>query len=301
MRGFERKVVSLLFALVVGGYQLAGAPFSKATPQKPSEAKAEAAFPHKSEKHSELDCAKCHTVASDKIEVKEFPGHGSCISCHNFADEMVKHANAFCGVCHESKPISKSQPALFQFPKPRTSSDFGYNFSHASHLKSQAVEVECARAEGRQKTGRRPQCADCHVRTGLESKSATEMTIETGHAACFKCHCEEPRVRPAMPGMRDCVKCHQIDGARSPRLFNVVKTFRHGDHELDTRPKRKADLRKARAADYLCAECHQAVVAAASLNEIRLPEVASCSQCHNGKVGLPDELAKDVVESLKRR
>src|SRR5262245_10463020 len=100
------------------------------------------------------------------------------------------------------------------------------------------------------------------------------MTIEMGHVVCFKCHCEELRVCFAMLGMRDCVKCHQIDGARSPRLFNVVKTFRHGDHELDTWPKRKVDLRKARAADYLCAECYQAVVVVASLNEIRLPEVA---------------------------
>lgn len=299
MRTASRKVVSLLFALMIG-CQFAGASLSNIAQQKPPDAKAEAVFSHKSKKHVELDCAECHKVTSDKIEVKEFPAHDSCVSCHNFAEEMVKHAQTFCGVCHESKTISKSEPALFQFPKPRMSSEFGYNFAHVTHLKFQAVDVECARAGDRQ-AGRQPQCADCHVRTKPESKSATEMTIETGHAACFKCHCEEPRVRPAMPAMRDCAKCHQIDGPHSPQLFNLVKTFRHGDHELDTRPKRKADLRKARAADYLCAECHQAVVAATSLNEIRLPEAASCNRCHNGKAGLPDELAKDVVESLKRR
>ncbi|MGE0126750.1 MAG: hypothetical protein AB7U82_01505 [Blastocatellales bacterium] len=289
--------MSLLFALMVGGYQLAGGSLSNATQQKTPDANAEVVFQHKSEKHSELDCSLCHTVTRDKIEVKEFPSHNACVSCHNFAEEMVVHTATFCGVCHESKPISKSDPALFQFPKPRTSSDFGYDFSHVSHLKFQSVGVEC---DGRN-LGRQPQCADCHVRAEPESKSATEMTIETGHAACFKCHCEEPSIQPAMPAMRDCAECHQVDGPHSPRLFNVVKAFRHGDHELDTRPKRKAELSKNRPADYLCAECHQAVVAAGGLNEIKLPEAASCNQCHNGKAGLPDELAKDVVESLKRR
>ncbi len=317
MRSSGRKVVSLLFALMVGGYQLAGSSRSGAggqnesAPQKPPNAGEQATFSHKSKKHSELDCARCHSVTRDKIDVKEFPTHDACISCHNFAAEMVTHGNAFCGVCHESKPISKSQPALLRFPKPRTSSEFGYHFSHVSHLKSQEVDVECAQAGDRRAAfivpnsgiaaERQPQCADCHRRTEPAGNSATEMTIETGHAACFKCHCEVPMIRPAMPGMQDCAKCHRIDGPRSPRLFNVVKAFRHGDHELDTRPKRKADLRNARPADYLCAECHQAVAAAGNLNEIKLPEVGRCNQCHNGKAGLPDGLAKDVVDSLKRR
>lgn len=296
MRSASRKVVSLLFALMIG-CQFAGVSLSNIAPQKPPDAKAEAVFSHKSKKHVELDCAECHEVTSGKIEVKEFPAHNSCVSCHNFAEEMVKHAQTFCGVCHEAKPISKSEPALFQFPKPQASSEFGYNFAHVSHLKFQAVDVEC----GGRNMGRQPQCADCHVRAEPESKSATEMTVETGHAACFKCHCEEPSVRPAMPGMLDCVKCHQIDGSHAPHLFDVVKAFRHSDHELDTRPKRKADLLKARPADYLCAECHQAVVAAKSLDEIKLPEAVGCNRCHNGKVGLPDELAKDVVDSLKRK
>jgi len=258
-------------------------------------------FPHKGKKHSELNCAQCHTVTSDKVEVKEFPTHAACVSCHNFAADMMAHADVFCGVCHESNPISKSEPALFQFPKPRSSSDFGYNFSHVSHLKPQSVGVVCAGAGDRQAYGNQPQCADCHKKTEPVGKSAPEMTIETGHAACFKCHCEDPKIRPAMPGMQDCAKCHQIDGPQSPRLFNIVAAFRHGDHELDTRPRRKADLRKDRPGDYLCVECHQAVVAAESLKGIKLPEVAHCNQCHNGKPGLPDELAKDVVESLKSR
>jgi hypothetical protein len=307
MRDSRRKVVGLLFALMVGGYQLVCAFLAEAGAQNPSArqqspgAREQTTFQHKSKKHSELNCAQCHSVTSDKMEVKEFPPHAACVSCHNFAAEMVIHAYAFCGVCHESKPISKSQPALFQFPKPRSSSDLGYIFSHVSHVKPQSIDVECAQTDGGRATGRQPQCADCHPRTAPAGNSATEMMVETGHTVCFKCHCEDPEIKPAMPGMRDCVKCHQIDGPRSPRLFNIVKEFRHSDHELDTRSKRKADLRKARLADYLCLECHEAVVAAESLNEITLPDVGRCNQCHNGKAGLPDRLAKDVLESLMRR
>src|SRR5262245_60442431 len=148
MRNPGRKVVGLLFTLMVCGYQLVGAFFSDAgaqnlsARQKSPGAGEQNTFQHKSKKHSELNCAQCHSVTIDKIEVKEFPPHAACVSCHNFAAEMVIHADAFCGVCHESKPISKSQPALFQFPKPRSSTDFGYIFSHLSHLKPQSVDVK---------------------------------------------------------------------------------------------------------------------------------------------------------------
>jgi hypothetical protein len=103
-----------------------------------------------------------------------------------------------------------------------------------------------------------------------------------------------------MPGMQDCAKCHQIDGPRPPRLFNIVTAFRHNDHELDTRPIKKAEARAPRPSDFLCAECHQAVVVAGRLNEIKLPELSHCNRCHNAKAGLPDKLKKEVVESLKR-
>jgi hypothetical protein len=264
-------------------------------------------FSHKSKEHSELDCAQCHSVTRDKIEVNEFPLHNACVDCHNFASEMMTPEKSFCGVCHESTSISKSLPALLSFPKERAASEFGYNFSHAAHLKSQPVEPACPQSGDARpavlmaQAGRQPQCADCHRKIEAAGKPALEMAVETGHAVCFKCHCETPSVSTAMPAMRDCAKCHRIDGPRSPRLFDVVSAFHHGDHELDTRPRKKADAQTPRPADFLCAECHQSTARAAGLNEIRLPEAASCNQCHNGKAGLPGALAKEVVEGLNRR
>jgi hypothetical protein len=264
-------------------------------------------FSHKSKKHSELGCAECHSLSRDKIEVKEFPAHNACVSCHNFAAEMMTPSGAFCGVCHEPAPISKSSAALLTFPQRKDASDFGYNFSHVGHLKPQPVETVCRQTSDAPatpiaaQTGREPRCADCHKKTEPASKFSQEMTVETGHAVCFKCHCETPSAPAVMPSMHDCAKCHQLDGPKSPRLFNVVGAFHHGDHELDTRPRKKADLRNLRPPDFLCAECHQSVAAATKLNEIRLPEVSRCNQCHNGKAGLPDALAREIVESLNRR
>jgi hypothetical protein len=213
-------------------------------------------------------------------------------------------SDLFCGICHETRAVSKSEPALFQFPKRRLVSDFGTNFSHPAHLKAQALDVECGQTSSHSTqtlTDRRPQCADCHQKVEPMNINLRELTSETGHAACFKCHCDNPRNRPATPRMYDCAACHQLNGPRPLRLFNLVKGFKHDEHEYDIRPKKKADQQKVKAPDYLCAECHEAVVRATSLKEIRMPKENYCAQCHNGKVGLPDVLTREVIESLKER
>lgn len=273
----------------------------------------EARFPHGKEKHRTLDCAKCHTLTPERIEVEAWPGHAACVSCHNLAMEAMTKPRIFCGVCHEAGPITKAKPALPRFPRHdegrRAGSDFGVRFSHQAHLKPQAADPACRTTAIGQiaAAGRDPGCTDCHRRIDPPA-GAPEMTLETGHAACFKCHCERPvslparqSAMPAMPSMFDCARCHQLAGPRSPRLFDRVREFRHSDHELDTRSRRKADARRARPADYLCLECHQSVATAGGLGEIRLPEERHCLSCHNGQVGLPGALAKEVIERLRRR
>jgi hypothetical protein len=49
----------------------------------------------------------------------------------------------------------------------------------------------------------------------------------------------------------------------------------------------------------LCRECHQSVVGAESLAQIKLPEENYCGQCHNGRLGLPDALDRSVLDSLR--
>ncbi|HEY7545169.1 MAG TPA: cytochrome c3 family protein, partial [Blastocatellia bacterium] len=90
---------------------------------------ARASFPHDGKKHRELSCSECHSVSRAQPDVRDFPGHKACINCHNFA-EMVFTKPIFCTICHNGRPVSKTQPALFGFPKPGVPTDFGMGFSH---------------------------------------------------------------------------------------------------------------------------------------------------------------------------
>jgi predicted CXXCH cytochrome family protein len=264
--------------------------------------KERASFPHSSKKHRELACTDCHTVSKAKPDVHEFPGHAKCISCHNFA-EMVFTKPAFCSICHSGRPISKAQPALFEFPKPQVPTDFGIGFSHVSHRRNLPEDIRIEQVRQGFIIGQGPRCTDCHK---LQTARFPEMSIEKGHSTCFVCHGEIPasgRRKPAkqFPYMNDCAECHQLDGPRSPQLYGIVPRFKHSDHDYEIRPIRKQDYVEVKAPDRLCSQCHSSVERATSLREIRLPEPTYCDQCHNGKLGLPDPLGKDVIESLQRR
>lgn len=266
---------------------------------RPAVSRATASFPHGTRTHKTLDCAKCHTISPGQIDVKSFPGHLACTSCHNFAAEFFIKPAAFCGTCHEGRAVSRNQAALFEFPKKKIKTDFGMDFSHPSHIKpldsGNRAELMRAAGMGANESNR---CSACHTTAAPGVARAQDVTIETGHAACFRCHDEKPLARPAM---FDCAQCHRLGYPQAPRLFGVVREFRHADHDYDIRPKKKSEFQAVKAADLLCSECHRAVTAAARLDEIKLPEPALCTQCHNGKVGLPDALPRSILDSLANR
>jgi len=273
----------------------AGAPVAQATRTRVG-----ASFPHGKDKHKTLECSQCHKITPAEPNVKDFPGHASCATCHNLALEALTKPVLFCGICHEAGPISKARPALFRFPKPQVPTDFGTDFSHPSHLKQmpQRIAFTSSTQEVSGQFLQTPRCTDCHKRTQPASPGVPEMTLETGHRSCFKCHGEQP-VKP--PSMNQCAECHKLDGPHSPHLYNIVKSFKHEDHEFDIRPRKKKEYPLVKAPDYLCSECHASVVAAGTLDRIRLPEENQCVVCHNGRLGLPDSLARDVIDSLKGR
>jgi hypothetical protein len=265
--------------------------------RQPSRAKERASFPHDKARHKTLDCSKCHSVTTAEPDVKSFPGHVSCAGCHNLALEALSKPVLFCGICHEGRPSSRSRPALFDFPKTQVQTDFGSDFSHPSHLK--AMPAQLLNPSGAQTSSlQTPRCTDCHQRTQPARAGSPEMAIETGHRNCFKCHGERP-VKP--PSMNQCAECHQLGGPHSPQMFGSVKAFKHEDHEFEIRPRKKTEYPLTKAPDYLCSECHSSVVAAESLDRIKLPDERYCSECHNNRLGLPEPLAQDVLDSLKRR
>lgn len=252
-----------------------------------------ARYNHQQRDHQKLKCSQCHAISSAQIEVRELPGHLTCLSCHDFAAETTTAGNAFCSVCHSERVVTKVRPALFQFPKPGVESEFGDNFSHPSHLKRQPGPVECVQDRANL-AGR--QCAGCHQLTPGEP----EMRTATGHAACFQCHCEEPKKRPEIPDMFDCQACHKLSWPRASSSFGKVREFEHADHEFDTRPRKKRDGPRSRTPEVLCSECHQSAVNAVKLTEIKLPDEKKCASCHTGRPGLPALLSGRVLDELKK-
>jgi hypothetical protein len=264
-----------------------------------------AAFPHGKPKHKTLECSKCHKIEPGKIDETRFTGHASCLGCHNFAVEDIARPVTFCGICHNGRAVSKQQSALFKYPKNAVRSDFGIRFGHPSHLKLRNIAAFDRSSLNNPLlnlsvlgNGDTPRCDDCHkANDNAAMRSMPEIGTATGHPSCFVCHGEKPLAKPAMS---ECAECHALNGPHYPHYYGIVKDFKHPDHVYDTRPIIKAEVRFPRAPDYLCSECHQSAARAASLAEIKLPQVEYCNQCHNGRLGLPDALSKEVSDSMRR-
>ncbi|MBI3652933.1 MAG: cytochrome c3 family protein [Acidobacteria bacterium] len=267
---------------------------------------ANASFDHASKKHRTVKCSTCHKVTVDQPNVTKFPGHAACISCHNLAVEALFKPTKNCAICHSKLPVSKAQTYMLDFvTKTRQlTSDFGIDFSHPSHRKPVPADVMFVRSpESKFKVavGASPRCDDCHQRIATRRTDDMEMVIEKGHSTCFQCHGEKPAApRQDFPYMNDCAQCHDLQGAKAPHLYGIVKTFHHEDHETynDTRSVKKVEYR-VKPGDYLCAECHKTVDAAKKLSDIKLPEEMTCNLCHNGKLGLPDPLAANTLQEIR--
>jgi hypothetical protein len=188
-------------------------------------------------------------------------------------------------------------------------SDFGIDFSHEAHRKPLPVNFEflpvTARAPdvapARLTAGQVARCTDCHQRIKRANPGENELTIEKGHSTCFQCHGMRPEAgaRENFPYMNDCKDCHEIGGSKATHLAQI-REFSHADHELDIRPKRKADYRIKHPPDFLCVECHKSVDGAKRLSDIRMPQETTCGACHNGLLGQPDILAQEILIKLKQ-
>jgi hypothetical protein len=287
--------------------------------------------------HREVACGECHALGaqppylvkgkpSPKVERpvdSPFPGHASCVSCHNFAlMSFVKPA--FCGICHQQNPQSPAQPGLFdKFQTAPDAGDFGIAFSHLAHRQPLPINLALTAAAGRSpaleratlKPGVAPLCTDCHAPVQPARANQPELTMETGHTTCFTCHLQAPaghttQSKQAFPDRNDCRGCHALSESglpkqQAPGLFQHAKVaeFRHADHALDTRSVKKSEARVVKAPDYLCVECHRTVAGAANLNDIRAPGLSSCTACHNEKrkPGLPEPLSAAVLQTLREK
>jgi predicted CXXCH cytochrome family protein len=280
--------------------------------------------------HRDLACSQCHTSSAQPpyevtgkpspgvtlVMQTQFPGHASCVQCHNFA-AMFFAKPAFCGICHAGRAESLAQPGLFaSFQTARAASDFGIDFSHPAHRRPLPAGLSIVAAASRSAALRQAQlaegaalrCTDCHAR--IASANAQEFSTESGHTVCFTCHLQKPAQAAAdFPARNDCRGCHELtDGGQrqqGPALWINFKVldFRHADHELDTRSVKKSEARQAKPADYLCVECHSAAANAERLSDIKAPRLGNCVSCHNDKrqPGLPEPLNAEVLRTLSNQ
>jgi len=281
-------------------------------------------FPHDQKEHIKIVCADCHLsgkekpARTDQPRAKDFP-HIACIRCHNFAAEFFKTAmgqpSRFCGVCHETRRISTADKALRPgvFAAPQMS-DFDDAFSHKAHRKTLPADFRIVPLinppYGLQfKAGENPRCTDCHEQIKKASTDSKDIKTDSSHATCFVCH-GEPTTgarrtsAESFPYANDCKVCHELRAfeSRSRRhsLFGSIKGFRHDDHDLDIRPKKRSDFPLPTAPDRLCSECHKPIGQIEKLNAIRLPEAGNCDTCHiDKKPGLPRRLSDEVLNKLK--
>jgi cytochrome c7-like protein len=282
-------------------------------------------FPHDQKEHRKVECAACHLGAKDKPArtdqpmARDFP-HATCVRCHNFAAEFFKVAlggqSKFCTVCHENRRISKADKALRQgVLTPTDSTDFDDAFSHKAHRKVLPPDLTIRPVTTPQYgsqflAGTAPRCTDCHLEIRRAPEREKDMQTESSHPTCFVCHGGTPpetrRVTAdTFPYASDCKVCHELrvnPGApRAQMLFGNIKGFRHLDHDLDIRPKKRSDFPLPTATDYLCSQCHAPIEQAEALTRITLPEVSYCNQCHiNNRPGLPARLEDEVLNKLRK-
>ena len=136
-------------------------------------------------------CISCHSGSLRRGAALSIPAgisaHNGCYACHTPNAQTNGRDLASCGVCHETKPYSRT---------PTTSVAYNYAFRHADHTTRQRLD-----------------CNDCHNATrGLPQKRQVSSTRPQEHFpsannTCASCHSG----RRAFGGDLDfkaCRRCH---------------------------------------------------------------------------------------------
>ncbi|MDQ3584271.1 MAG: hypothetical protein M3407_00705 [Acidobacteriota bacterium] len=213
-------------------------------------------FSHATTGHYE-NCAACHKIPAlarktepqdylSNTDVKDYPDHDACLSCHRqrVRPRFFEGARpVICAVCHKGA-ITPRNEAVFDFPKESIASQFDDIFPHEAHFKGSTSLPRFKRLLGEDTWKPQDSCAYCHkpntaglklAATGavaapaasvapaasktpaaatpaatFEAKPGTFMTTPTSHASCFECHWKEGvDGRDFKPLANDCAQCHR--------------------------------------------------------------------------------------------
>ncbi len=216
-----------------------------------------------------LGCADCHDAAAVREGRVARPGanqHAPCDDCHKA--EFGKPPGKLCKVCHtEVDPFRKGQSPLQGYPERGSTQSLASTFSHRLHLDRGRME---------QASGAHVSCIDCH-----ERNAETRDPMVPGHKACARCHEDAAKVKAALP-MEKCAGCHPQRGVELVRGRIFIKgdlRFAHSTHERDKS-----------GAMVACATCHAGVDQSASREDMRVPPMVQCTQCHEDARRSPDRV-----------
>ena len=231
-----------------------------------------------------LGCADCHDASKVRAGGNARPGgtrepavnqHAPCDDGQCHKKEFEKPPGAMCKVCHASvDPFTKGTPEkpsapLQPYPERGTTQALASTFSHQLHLDKGKMENA---------TGTHITCADCHERNGEREPEVA------GHKACARCHEAQAKVKPALP-MEKCAGCHpkrDVELTRGRRFITGDLRFHHAQHEKD-----KAGTEIA------CQTCHSGVDEATKREDMSVPAMERCAQCHEDSSRTPDRARMD--------
>ncbi len=216
-----------------------------------------------------LFCADCHAADAVREGRVSRPGtnqHAPCDDCHKA--EFGKPPGKLCKVCHVAvDPFTKGQSPLQDYPERGATRVLASNFSHRLHLDKDKMESA---------TGAHINCSDCHVR---DAKSRDPQV--PGHLQCARCHEQQPKVKGKL-AMEKCAGCHpqrSVELTRGRRFITGDLKFAHSTHEVD----------KA-GAPVACTTCHQGVDDSDERDDMAVPPMVRCAQCHEDSVRSPDRV-----------
>jgi len=216
-----------------------------------------------------LFCADCHDAAAVREGRIARPGanqHAPCDDCHKA--EFGKPPGKLCRVCHtEVDPFRKGKSPLQSYPERGTTQTLASSFSHRLHLDRGQMEAA---------SGAHVACVDCHERS-----AETRDPLVPGHRTCLRCHEQAAKVKAALP-MDRCAGCHPQRGVELTRGRIFIKgdlKFAHSTHERDRS-----------GAPVACVTCHAGVDQSASRDDMRVPPMVQCTQCHEDDKRSPDRV-----------
>ena len=223
-------------------------------------------FPHAAHTR-DLKCEDCHdpaNVASGKVARPGTNQHAPCDDgkCHKA--EFEKEPGPICRVCHDHVDARvQGDSPLKSYPDTGIVQALASTFSHRMHLNKGKMEDAA---------GHHVSCTDCHTRD-----ATTRDPVLPGHAQCVVCHAKIE----SLP-MTKCGGCHlqrNVEIKRGRIFITGDLTFHHATHEVDKT-----------GAPVACTTCHSDVDRSSSREDMAVPAMERCAQCHEDSRRSPERV-----------